>query len=137
MVRLNKELDKIKKEQNLLKLIELQYQREISRRHRRAERAQIERESGEQIIDSPLRRAREYALSIANSPSPVKRLLKEGRQSMGSDCSPERRSRSPSKFSPAKYTPEKLSPEKLTKVEESAPILKIKRTSTLMKANTT
>ena len=88
-------------------------------------------------MDSPLRRAREYALSIANSPSPVKRMLKEGRQSIGSDCSPERQSRSPQKFSPARYTPEKLSPVKLSKVEESTPILKIKRTSALMKAKTT
>ena len=69
-------------------------------------------------------------MSIANSPSPVRRLLKEGRQSI--DCSPECHSRSPTK-----YTPEKLSPEKNSKADDSAPILRIKRTSTLMKAKTT
>ena len=48
------------------------------------------------------------------------------------DCSPDCHSRSP-----IKYTPEKLSPEKNFKADDSVPILKIKRTSALMKAKTT
>ena len=86
--KLTKELEKIKKENGVLQLVELQYQKEIERRKRRAERSRLERESGEQIIDSPLRRAREYALSIANSPSPMKRFNRHGRESITSDCSP-------------------------------------------------
>ena len=122
---------------NLLKLIELQYQREIDRRHKQAEKELKEKESGEKVIDSPLRRAREYALSIANSPSPVKRLLKERRNSAESPCSPERYSRSPQRFSPAKYSPEKLSPEKLAKANAEDPSLLIKRTSMLIKPKAT
>ena len=140
IVRLNKELEKIEKNQRLLKLIELQYQKEIDRRNKKAERAAIARESGENVVDSPLRRAREYALSIANSPSPVKRLLKEHRgQSIDSDCSPNRCSKSPQKFSPAKYSADKLSPVKLTKVDddESTPNIRLKRTSTLIKRKAT
>ena len=45
----------------MLKLIELQYQREIDRRLKREEQEKLEEEIGEKILDSPLRRAREYA----------------------------------------------------------------------------
>lgn len=130
VIRLTKELEKIKKDNSVLQLVELQYQKEIARRQKRAERARIERESGEQIIDSPLRRAREYALSIANSPSPMKRFLRDGRSSIASDCSPQFRS-------PVKNSPEKQSPVKNDKSEDNELVFKIKRTSMLTKAKTT
>ena len=38
----------------------------------------LEEEIGEKILDSPLRRAREYASSIAGSPSPIKRIVRKG-----------------------------------------------------------
>ena len=38
----------------------------------------LEEEIGEKIMDSPLRRAREYASSIAGSPSPIKRIVRKG-----------------------------------------------------------
>ena len=38
----------------------------------------LEEEIGEKILDSPLRRAREYALTIAGSPSPAKRIVRKG-----------------------------------------------------------
>ena len=47
VVRLTKELERIQKENSVLMLVELQYQKEIERRKKRAERARIERESGE------------------------------------------------------------------------------------------
>ena len=62
----------------MLKLIELQYQREIDRRLKREEQVKLEEEIGEKILDSPLRRAREYASSIAGSPSPIKRIVRKG-----------------------------------------------------------
>ena len=65
IVRLEKELAAIEKNNKMLKLIELQYQREIDRRKKKEERDKLEEEMGEKIIDSPLRRAREYAQNIA------------------------------------------------------------------------
>ena len=38
----------------------------------------LEGEIGEKILDSPLRRAREYAQTIAGSPSPIKRIVTKG-----------------------------------------------------------
>jgi len=38
----------------------------------------LEAEIGEKIIDSPLRRAREYACNIAGSPSPIRRIVRKG-----------------------------------------------------------
>ena len=62
----------------MLKIIEVQYQREIERRNKREEQAKLEQEIGEKILDSPLRRAREYAQTIAGSPSPIKRIVTRG-----------------------------------------------------------
>ena len=62
----------------MLKLIELQYQREIERRLKKEQKVKLEEEIGEKVIDSPLRRAREYACSIAGSPSPVRRIVTKG-----------------------------------------------------------
>ena len=76
--RLQQELESIQKNNNMLKLIELQYQREIDRRLKLEEKVKLEEEIGEKILDSPLRRAREYALGIAGSPSPVKRIVRKG-----------------------------------------------------------
>ena len=69
------ELEAIEKNNNMLRLIELQYQREIERRIKQEQKSKLEEELGEKIIDSPLRRAREYACSIAGSPSPVRRMV--------------------------------------------------------------
>ena len=115
IVRLNTELKRIEKEKNILKLIALQYTNEIARRNKKEQRDKQMRESGEQIIDSPLRRAREDASAIANSPSPVKRLKNNLGLSMDFDSSPERCSRSPTRYSPTKYSPEKISPVKTNK----------------------
>ena len=76
--KLQQELEAIEKNNAMLKLIELQYQREIDRRLKQEERVKLEEELGEKILDSPLRRAREYALNIAGSPSPVKRIVRKG-----------------------------------------------------------
>jgi len=90
------------------------------------------RESGEQIIDSPLRRAREYAMGLANSPSPVKHMKNKLGLCESFEISPERCSRS---RSPTKFSPEKLSPCREIKDElDNSPVLfKVRRTSTLMK----
>ena len=76
--RLEKELEAIEKNNSMLKLIELQYQREIERRLKQDEKVKLELEIGEKIIDSPLRRARDYAMTIAGSPSPIKRIVTKG-----------------------------------------------------------
>ena len=62
----------------MLKLIEVQYEREIQRRIKHEEKLKLEKEIGEKLIDSPLRRAREYACNIAGSPSPKHRLVRKG-----------------------------------------------------------
>lgn len=62
----------------MLKIIEIQYQREIQRRLKQEEKVKLEAEIGEKIIDSPLRRAREYACNIAGSPSPMRRMIRKG-----------------------------------------------------------
>jgi len=62
----------------MLKLIELQYKREIERRLKLEEKVKLEEEMGEKIIDSPLRRAREYVCGIAGSPSPIRRIVRKG-----------------------------------------------------------
>ena len=72
------ELAAIEKNNNMLKLIELQYQREINRRLKIEEKSKLEEEIGEKVVDSPLRRAREYACSLAGSPSPVRRVVQKG-----------------------------------------------------------
>jgi len=72
----------------MLKLIELQYQREIDRRKKQEFRFKLEEEIGEKILDSPLRRAREYAMSIAGSPSPLRRMVTKGTFSF--EISPEK-----------------------------------------------
>ena len=72
------ELEAIEKNNNMLRLIELQYEREIERRIKQEQKSKLEEELGEKIIDSPLRRAREYACSIAGSPSPVRRMVQKG-----------------------------------------------------------
>lgn len=72
----------------MLKLIELQYQREIDRRKKQETKAQLEVEIGEKIIDSPLRRARDYANHLAGSPSPLKRIVTKG--SFAFEISPEK-----------------------------------------------
>ena len=72
------ELEAIEKNNNMLRLIELQYQREIERRIKQEQKSKLEEELGEKIIDSPLRRAREYACSIAGSPSPVRHMVQKG-----------------------------------------------------------
>ena len=59
--RLQQELESIEKNNSMLKLIELQYQREIERRLKQEQKLKLEEEIGEKILDSPLRRAREYA----------------------------------------------------------------------------
>lgn len=76
--RLKQELETIEKNNSMLRLIEVQYEREIERRLKQEEKARLEEEIGEKILDSPLRRAREYALNIAGSPSPVKRIVRKG-----------------------------------------------------------
>lgn len=76
--RLKQELEAIEKNNSMLKLIELQYQREIDRRLKQEEKVRLEEEIGEKIIDSPLRRAREYACTLAGSPSPVRRIVRKG-----------------------------------------------------------
>ena len=76
--RLTQELEAIEKNNNMLKLIELQYQREIERRLKKEEKVRLEEEIGQKIIDSPLRRAREYACSLAGSPSPLRQIVKKG-----------------------------------------------------------
>ena len=38
----------------------------------------LEEEIGQKIMDSPLRRAREYACSIAGSPSPHRQMVRKG-----------------------------------------------------------
>ena len=43
-----------------------------------AEKTKLEEEIGEKVIDSPLRRAREYACSLAGSPSPLRKVVKKG-----------------------------------------------------------
>ena len=60
----------------------------------------------------------------------MKRFLRDGRSSIASDCSPERRS-------PMKNSPEKQSPVKDDKNDEHELVFKIKRTSMLTKAKTT
>ena len=77
-LRLSKELEAIEKNNQMLKLIELQYEREIERRLKQEQKVKLEEEIGEKVIDSPLRRAREYACSIAGSPSPVRRIVTKG-----------------------------------------------------------
>ena len=72
----------------MLKLIELQYQREIDRRKKQNLKEKLEKEIGEKILDSPLRRAREYAQSIAGSPSPIRRIVTKGTFSF--EISPEK-----------------------------------------------
>lgn len=73
--KLQQELEAIEKNNSMLKLIELQYEREIARRLKQEEKVKLEEEIGEKIIDSPLRRAREYACTLAGSPSPVRRIV--------------------------------------------------------------
>ena len=72
----------------MLKLIELQYQREIDRRLKKEQKVKLEEEIGEKILDSPLRRAREYAQTIAGSPSPIKRIVTKGTYNF--EISPEK-----------------------------------------------
>ena len=77
-MKLQQELENMEKNNKMLKIIEVQYQREIERRNKREEQAKLEQEIGEKILDSPLRRAREYAQTIAGSPSPIKRIVTRG-----------------------------------------------------------
>ena len=57
----------------MLQLIERQYIKEIDRRKKAAER-EARGDDCEELIDSPLRRAREYAISLGGSPSPLKKI---------------------------------------------------------------
>ena len=54
-------------------MIERQYIKEIDRRKKAAEREKLGEESKD-LIDSPLRRAREYAISLGGSPSPLRKM---------------------------------------------------------------
>ena len=85
MGKMQEELAQIEKNNNMLLLIERQYVKEIERRKKIEER----KETGEECIDSPLRRAREYAMSIGYSPSPL-RKKKNNLDSYGFQISPEK-----------------------------------------------
>lgn len=111
--RLTQELEAIEKNNSMLKLIELQYKREIDRRHKKEEKDKLEKKLGEKIIDSPLRRAREYACSIAGSPSPCRHELKKG-----CNCSKHNAARKGSfefSISPSKAPTEETKNEQLKK----------------------